>query len=383
MNAPLTAKSNDSKKPPKKPAKPIRARLVRYYNPKYLHEVTIRTNNGKFAFDPNNEELSRQIIGLLFLAATIYNIKIIAIHFMSNHYHGLFDIPSSGRFCKFLMYFHGNLARLGYEHLGTKGKFWSDNKWVAVAQDEVSVARRIRYILGQAVKARLVEHPIQFPGVSCARPMIDGKPLIGSVIDLTQRYRDAQLKAGAGPLEVYTRPVEVAISPPPCWSDLSPGELQLRYRAIADEAAVTPLHVIRKTPLLGGPPAQRPAEVPAADEPSVQPPALTRCYTPETEAVCGETVRIPPRESESGKPYEQGPPTPKKRGEKPKRMPYLLSANLQEVLEYERQYLQICEVYADAKCRWLARARSNATGLSGPKFRLPQHTLVGTMPLVD
>ncbi len=374
----MNAIRQDSKANSKKLLEPRCASLVRYYDPKYLQEITIRTNNGKFAFDPNDQELSGRIVGLLFLAATIYEVKIVAVHFMTNHYHGLFEIASSGKFCKFLMHFHGGLARLAHERLGSNGKFWCENKWVAVAQDEVSVGRRIRYILGQGVKAGLVDHPIQFPGVSCAAPMIDGKPLIGKLIDLTRRYRDAQLKAGAGPLDAYTRTVELPISPPRCWADLSPGELQLRYRAIADEVATVPLHVLRKTPLLSGP---------ARFAMEQQQESLTQCYTPDTNGYFGtsgvEVVCIPDRKSEYDMPYEQGPPKAKKRNGKKKRMPYLLSANLKEVIAYEEQYLAVCAAYAEAKQRWRTRARSSLEGLTGPRFRLPPHTLVGTMPVPD
>ncbi len=384
----------------KKPVASRRATLVRYYNPAYLHEITIRTNRGAFGFDPNCPEMNSKIVGLLYMAAIIYDIKVIAIHFMSNHYHGLFDIRSSSKFSKFLMHFHSGLARLSHEHLGREGKFWSENKWVAVAQDEVSVARRIRYILGQAVKANLVEHPIQFPGVSCAKAMIDGKSLRGIVIDRTQRYRDAQLKAGVAPEEVYSREVVLDISPPPCWADLSPGELQLRYRAIADDAASTPLHVLRKTPLLAGSVLTAEPQVPGAQPASADGQAasahatcagpradLTSCYSPEFEDVSSgnseERVWIPPHQSDSRQPFEQGPPKGKQRGDSRKRIPYLLSANLREVQEYEAAYLAICETYAVAKQRWRRRARSDAGGLSGPKFCLPQHTLVGSMPFVD
>lgn len=384
----------------KKLAAPPRAALVRYYNPAYLHEITIRTNRGAFGFDPNCQELNSKIVGLLYMAAVIYGIKVIAIHFMSNHYHGLFDIPSSANFSKFLMHFHGSLARLSHEHLGRDGKFWSENKWVAVAQDEASVSRRIRYILGQAVKAGLVEHPIQFPGVSCAKAMIDGKSMRGIVIDRTRRYRDVQLKAGAAPLEAYTREVVFDISPPRCWTELSPGELQSRYRAIADEAAATPLHVLRETPLLAEPELASGPQVLGVDPTSADGQAvpaeatcarlqddLTLRYMVEFAEVFGdsreESVQIPPRQSESREPFEQGPPKAKQRGDKRKRLPYLLSANLREVLEYEAAYLAICEAYAAAKRHWHKRAKSGGAGLSGPKLCLPQYTLVGSMPLVD
>ncbi len=350
-----------------------RATLVRNYDPKYLHEITIRTNNGVFAFDPNDQGLKSLVLGLLHEAARTYGVSIIGIQFMTNHYHGLFGIASAARFCKFLMYFHGCVASLAHVRLGTGGKFWSENKWVPVAQDEVSVSRRLRYILGQAVKAGLVEHPVQFPGISSTDFMIDGKPLVGLVFDRTRRYRDSQLKAGTKPEEAYTTRVEVPISPPPCWAHLSPGELQQRYRQIADEVARTPLHVLRGTRLLASP--------------QPEPPDLTQRQLSDKEEEILETVddkvRIPVRETETGKPHEQGRPNAKKRGDKRRRMPYLLSSNLLEVLAYEESYLQLCEAYAAAKRRWHARASTGHDGLVAPRFKLPPHTLVGTMPLVD
>ncbi len=398
----MSTKPNRSKSESKKPAPALRPSLVRYYDPSYLHEITIRTNRGVFGFDPNCQELASKIVGMLYLAATIYGIKVLAVHFMSNHYHGLFEIPSSSKFCKFLMYFHGGLARLSHEHLGSSGKFWSENKWVPVAQDEVSVSRRIRYILGQAVKAGLVEHPVQFPGVSSAKAMIDGIPLHGTVVDRTRRYRDSQLKGGAGSEEVYSTGVAVTISPPQCWAALSPGELQGRYRAIADEAAVTPLHVLRKIALLAGPAPFGGPQVPEANRARAEGPVgvapeaaeeagegevpLTQCYASKTESGSGNSVEtnwIPPRRSESGEPFEQGPPKAKKAGNRKNRLPYLLSANLMEVLEYEARYLAICQAYAEAKQRWHKGAKSGQRGLAGPKFCLPLHTLVGSMPLVD
>ena len=177
---------------------------LRLYDPQYHIDVTLRCDNGAHRFDLNDTDLRDEIYGVFAEATKRYAVEVFAFHFMSNHYHGLYGFASPDELVAFLAFLHGNLARLGHRHKGTHGAFWSPLKVIAVAPDEKSVARRMRYIMGQAVAKELIDHPGQFSGASSVDAMLTGRPLRARRVNYTQKCRDAaRLAKGAKVDEAY------------------------------------------------------------------------------------------------------------------------------------------------------------------------------------
>lgn len=325
------------------------AMAIRILHPDLLHEVTQRTIGGAHVFDPNNKALTDALYGALAASLRRYDIKVVAFHFLSNHYHGLFQISSAANFVLFLAHFHAGIVRACHRALGSSGKLLGDTKCVPVATDDASTVQRLRYIMGQAVNAGIVFHPQQFPGASSLDWMLSGTELVGCSLDATARCRDKRRQAGPGPEESYVRRLPVAIVPPPCWAELEATEMRLRYGQIANEIS----EMARQ---------RRAAQV---------------------EDVSTKIV-IAMRQTEDGGPFMQGPVQPKFQDPDSFRgkMPVLLAANPEQIAEYAAQRREITAAYRRAKLRWLTRSRQTAAGLRSASVAIPANTVLGTMPFV-
>ena len=362
---------------------------LRVYDPQYLHEITLRINGGDHLLDMNSQQLRSQFLGAMAKSAKRYGIRVVAFHFLSNHYHGLFAIPSASMFVRFLTAFHAALATIVNGLRGKTGRVWSENKWMPVAQDPVTVAQRIRYILHQAVAARLVDHPIQFPGPSSTEWMVDGTALIGEVVEATRKYRDSRLKDGARPDEEYITEVQVPMAPPPCWAGLDEVGLRQLYRGLADEGARVQLAVLRSA---------TEAVLTARDtwhgpDTSTDQQGLGQYQLDVIDCEMRDSglavlqrpdkVRVINRVDSAGRPYSPGKVKPKERQPRPPKRIWIHCADQELREEYGRRYLQLADVYHAAKCQWKNSATLRATGLKAPGFHIPPHTLAGSMPLVD
>ena len=374
-------------------------RPIRVYDPAYLHEITLRTDRGEHLLDLNCGGLRRLLQGALAECAQRYCIKVVAFHFLSNHYHGLFKIPSAPMFVRFLTAFHSAMAAIVNNRRDKGRRVWAPNRWFPVTQDAETVALRISYIMGQAVAAKLVDHPAQFPGPSSNDWMIDGKPVLGEVFDATQWYRDSQLKGGPKAPEEYTKTLEVPMVPPDCWGGLSSVQLREVYRGIADQGARVPLAELLATTLAQAVPHSCGIEQPPMNS---QPGAVVLSaqqslgqrhifdFTPELQAqawiactVAVTKVGIVNRVDQFGLPYSAGPPKRKKRDGRSGKAIYILCADAEARDEYGRQYLELVDVYRAAKSAWRKTVQVTADGVFAGGLHLPPHTLFGTMPLVD
>ncbi len=379
-------------------------RELRLYDPDYYCEVTLRTHGGDFGFDLNDVNLRDLIYGVFAEAVERYQVEIFVFHFMSNHYHGVYGFSSAEQLVMFFAFLHGNLARLAHRTNGTKGKFWAPLKVFAVAKDAESVGRRVRYIMGQAVAAGLVDHPGQFPGASSVDAMLYGAPLMGRRMDNTQRCRDAaRLVGGAKADEAYETWVELPLTVPRCWADLSTQELRRMYQGIAAELAgggwasdVRRSHGDCLNPEIAdycaeplvtvegaGPtaPARRATCEPPATC-AVEPDGRADA-APEAAAAPPPKQQVPERTADDGGRYSQGPVQPKQLGGKRARSqpPRLLAADQRLVDAYEVRYQEAVMAYCVAKAAWRERSKVRDGRLCGAAIALPPGMLLGTLPL--
>lgn len=357
-------------------------RNLRLYDPEYLCEVTIRTQDGEFGFDLNDMDLRDLIYGVFAEGAARYGVEIFIFHFMSNHYHGLYGFATPQQLVCFFAYVHGQLARVVNARLGRRGTFWAPLKVCAVTPDAESVAQRFRYIMGQATKAKLCDHPSQFPGPSTLDALLYGVPLMGRKIDRTQRCRDAaRLVGGAKDDAEYTTWVELPVAVPRCWAHLSATERQQMLRGIADELAEA--H--------GGGEAQRQlaqAQVPGvcltdeSSQDSAEPSDPTAPADPAPRVLAKR--RVADRRAEDGGRYRHGPVRPKDGAKVGKRgkFPRLLSVHAELTRLYEQRYCAEAEAYRQAKLDWRLSAQLRQGALHAAEIALPPWMLLGTLPLV-
>lgn len=410
-----------------------KTRHYRVFDPTLYHEVTQRIRDGKFLLDPNCPQLKAAIYGQLARSLNRYKIKLLALHFMTDHFHALYSTPCPFGFAKFLAHFHAGITR-SYNRVraaaspGMKVQpvaLWHEMAWVPVATDEKSVRWRMGYIMGQAVAAGLVDHPIQFPGASTIDAMIDGVPMVGKTYDATSKYRDSRLKEGPDPNEAYEEDLEVVVTPPSCWTDLSPEELRQRYIEVADSVANVPLAKLRRrhhgkteVPVVATAQREDPyADAPAStdadaahaadlrdlglgpDDPAAGDPGTVAADELVGPGLCqaqastadfpsspdgSEKVHVPPRLDESGQPYAAGPAKPKANyytaDGKLKRRPLILACSESVRQAYEAAYHQWVDDYLAAKEVYRSAMAVNSAGLHAPGLAIPPNMMMGSMP---
>lgn len=221
----------------------------RYYNPNYLYEVTRRASGGAFLFDLNDKALMDAITGVLAEAQRRHSIGIFHFHMMSNHYHGLFHAPTPKQFARFLNFFHGMVASLVNQRLNRTGAVWSGKfRPMPVSPDHKSLIARMNYITGQATRAKMVQHPLQFAGPSAVDWLVSGTPLTGRYAGPLPALPALPAQGGEtvdyegnlpvlGPAIMAKGLRTVHISMLPCFSDLTWTEVHPLFAAMADEIA--------------------------------------------------------------------------------------------------------------------------------------------------
>ena len=99
-------------------------------------------------------------------AQRLYDVRIHAVAFLSNHWHGLLSPKDAWHLAGLMNHVQGNLAREAGDLHDWKGPFWGDRYHVVLVSEEPEVQyRRLSYCLAQGAKEGLVA-----PSGALARP---------------------------------------------------------------------------------------------------------------------------------------------------------------------------------------------------------------------
>ncbi|MCL4837657.1 MAG: transposase [Thermoanaerobaculia bacterium] len=211
-------------------------RRLRYVPPGgALVEVTCRTLQARLLLRPS--PLLREItLGVLGRAQRLSGVAIHAFVFLANHYHLLVSVSDAAQLAKFVGFLNSNLAReVGRIHE------WQERLWgrryqaILVSEEEESQAERLLYLARQGCKEGLVSDPLEWPGATSWRAMLDGRSLEGTWFDRTAEglARRKGMEFGAREL---ASPETVMLSPLPAWAHLEPAAQRERLRELLDLA---------------------------------------------------------------------------------------------------------------------------------------------------
>jgi hypothetical protein len=204
-----------------------------------LFEVTCRTQQGRFLFRPS-PEFNEIALGVLGRAQRLYPLSICGVTLLSSHYHLLVRAPDAGRLAFFMWYFNTNLAREVVRLTKWEDKIFSRRyQAIPVSDEEAAQVERLEYLLSNGVKEDLVERVIDWPGVHCARALIEGEPLQGYWFDRTAESA-ADRRGETFERYEYATAETVIFEPLPCWSHLPVEEQRRRVASLVqaiDEAA--------------------------------------------------------------------------------------------------------------------------------------------------
>ncbi|MCP4686022.1 MAG: hypothetical protein GY867_11355 [bacterium] len=93
-----------------------------------LVEVSCRTVNAWALLRPS-AELSDVTVGVLGRSLEISPVELVAVSFMSNHWHGLLVAEDQQQLSRFMQHFQGNLAREVGRIVGWKGPMSIDKRY--------------------------------------------------------------------------------------------------------------------------------------------------------------------------------------------------------------------------------------------------------------
>ncbi len=199
-----------------------------------LVEVTARAVQRRFLLRPS-PKVNAIILGALARAQRKYGMKVCYCVYLSNHGHLLLWPDDSKQLADFMRYAHSKIAKeLGRIHDWRGGIFERRYTAIELSEEETQPEKRLRYLLAQGCKERLVASPRHWPGATSLRALTDGQELRGIWIDRTAQYR-ARENGHRAPERNFTEEERLEITPLPTWGDLSESQRQAKVRSIVRE----------------------------------------------------------------------------------------------------------------------------------------------------
>jgi REP element-mobilizing transposase RayT len=233
-----------------------------------LVAVGWRMVQGRYLFRPS-PELNDAVLGVLGRAQRLYPIRICGLAVLSNHLHLLLAADDAEQIAVFMQYAGSKLAREVNRLTAWSGPvFQGRYSMIVVTQEEAAQVERFEYLLAQGCKEGLVERLRDWPGVHCARALLDEEPLTGHWFDHTARHA-ARRRDESHDLSRFSEPETLTLSPLPCWQHLSPEAYRQRVAEVVDrierhaaaERARTGAKIVGARAVLAQHPHHRPATI--------------------------------------------------------------------------------------------------------------------------
>ena len=131
-------------------------RKIRWTPPHALVELSCRCTQARFLLRPS-KRLNLLVVGILVRALRETGIRIHAISVLSNHWHMLVSVPSTGALAQAMRYFQGNVSKEAGRLHGWRGSLWASSYHDSIVDDDpVTQVERLRYVLAQGAKEGLV-----------------------------------------------------------------------------------------------------------------------------------------------------------------------------------------------------------------------------------
>jgi hypothetical protein len=215
-------------------------RHLRFIPPMSVVEVTTRTLQGRLLLTPS-PATNDAVLGILGRAQHLTGMNIHYVAVMSNHIHLLLRPKDAAHLARFMAMVNANIAREAGRLVGWEDKFWGRRYQAIVVSDEPEAQlSRLRYLLAQGVKEGLVAHPLDWPGVTAARALVEGAPMAGTWVDRTGIF-EARRRRKVGDQEIdlcsFHKIYDVAISPLPCVEHLLDAQRRELVAGLIDEIA--------------------------------------------------------------------------------------------------------------------------------------------------
>ncbi len=222
------------------------ARDLRFIPPGSLVQITSRTIQGRFLLRPSRD-LNETVLGVLGRAARRYDVEVCAFVFLSNHAHLLVRPRDAEQLSLFMGYLNGNLAKEAGRLHTWRQKFWGRRyRPIVVSDEEEAQVARLRYVLSQGCKERLVRSPRDWPGASSTEALLDGRTIRGVWFNRTREYEARRCGERPGKYE-FASEEEMKLVALPCWTDLPECELRERIATMVREIEAETRRALRES----------------------------------------------------------------------------------------------------------------------------------------
>ena len=209
-----------------------------------LVEITCRTIGARalMAPSPSPRTFNEVILGVIGRALEVSPLELCGCVFLANHLHALCVVREQQELTRFMQHLGCNLSKeIGGRIRHWQGAFWQRRYDGIVVSDEPEKQwQRLEYLLSNSVKEGLVESPLKWPGVHCAKALIHGERLEGFWWNRTKEWAARRRGLEFGTYDFATR-YEVGFAPLPAFRHLSPEEYQDRVaelvRKIEDDGS--------------------------------------------------------------------------------------------------------------------------------------------------
>lgn len=339
---------------------------IRYYHPSLLFEVTARTVDGAFFFDPlKHRGFGPAFNAIVAIAQARHKVRVYAYFFMSNHYHAIYGADDPDAFANFLCEVHGNIARYANRLLRRSGPVFNGRCDVMpIVPGDLCLPKRLCYIMGQAIKVQGGWDVGNWPGANTNRALMYGEALVGRRFDQHQKTLDKRLVGGPKPDESYVTEHRVMLSPLPCWAHLSESELRARYQAVALEAQLLHANKVNtddRTVQIN--------EITQETSMPTQPPMAVACAPRRDQPKAASQ----PLSDQQRAAMSAQKPNPQARDCK-KRRPAAYADSDEQADRYREAYERICERHAKAREELAEQAALALRGQAAKAVKFPLYT---------
>ncbi len=212
----------------------IEMRKLRYLPEESLVEVTVRTVHGRYLLRPS-PKLRDRIVGILARAQRSTGMRVCGFVYLSNHAHLLLRPTDVEQMSRFMAYVNSNIAREAGRLHNWRQRFWGRRYTdIVVSREPEKHEERLRYLLSQGVKERLVASPRHWPGATSTQALMHGDSVEGEWMDRSASYRASRYGRQARPGRFLSRH-RLELTPIPSWEHLERGERCKRVRRLVRE----------------------------------------------------------------------------------------------------------------------------------------------------
>ncbi|MBS2024013.1 MAG: transposase [Deltaproteobacteria bacterium] len=217
---------------------------VRHFDPQTIYFVTSRTLQSRFLMAPSRKT-NELIGGSLARAVRRQGVELFAYVFTSNHFHLMVRAPTAIAMSRFMQRLQSDIAIKVGRLIDWRGRFFARRYSAEPIVDDGAQVERLGYILSHGVKEGLVSAVRNWPGLSCAQALVEGRTVSQQTWrNWTQRWKvevGEGLNIGRFSEKCPSDQETLVLTPLPCWAHLAAGQrAQLAAQLVANIDASAP-----------------------------------------------------------------------------------------------------------------------------------------------